>query len=255
MENASKALVMAASVLIALMIIGALLLTYNGIKNYQKSETINLTEAQIIEFNNQFSTYNRDDVRGNDLYSLLNRAVDYNTRQTTSGTTTDARENIGFAPITIKVDFKGAIQRGVSNPFSFDGTMRLLKRNIYKASDTQNDFDTIFNGTGGINSIEFTYGKDVATNLVTGITKIFIDDDSNENEKKVAIANFNNISRLIQITSWNDIKEGSRIREDIYRYYEYIQFKRAIFKCTKLQTDSSTGRIIEMDFEFTGKIR
>ena len=39
MENASKALIMAGSVLIALMIIGALLLMFNSISNYQQTDT------------------------------------------------------------------------------------------------------------------------------------------------------------------------------------------------------------------------
>ena len=41
----------------------------------------------------------------------------------------------------------------------------------------------------------------------------------------------------------------------IYTYYEFIQFKRAIFKCTNVGYDDGTGRIISMSFEFTGKFK
>ena len=81
MENASKALIMAGSVLIALMIIGALLLMFNNLSSYQNTNNDNEMQAQIIEFNNQYETYNRDDVRGSDLYSLLNKVIDYNRRK------------------------------------------------------------------------------------------------------------------------------------------------------------------------------
>ena len=37
-------------------------------------------------------------------------------------------------------------------------------------------------------------------------------------------------------------------------YYEYMQFKRGVFKCTNLEYDSVTGRVIKIDFLFTGKI-
>ncbi len=47
--------------------------------------------------------------------------------------------------------------------------------------------------------------------------------------------------------------KGSTIREDIYKYYEYIQFKRAYFKCTGTKYNTQTGRITELNFEFTGK--
>ena len=47
MENASKALLMAAGVLIALIIIGALLLMFNNLSNYQETNTQNTRESQI----------------------------------------------------------------------------------------------------------------------------------------------------------------------------------------------------------------
>lgn len=72
MENATKALVMAGSILIALLIIGALLLMFNNLSSYQNTNQQNIKDAQIVEFNNQFTTYIRDDVKGNELYSLLN---------------------------------------------------------------------------------------------------------------------------------------------------------------------------------------
>ena len=83
MENASKALLMAGSVLIALMIIGALLLMFNNLSSYQEADVQTTREAQVLEFNNQYETYNRKNVRGSDLYSLLNRVVDYNKRKST----------------------------------------------------------------------------------------------------------------------------------------------------------------------------
>ena len=82
MENASKALLMAAGVLIALIIIGALLLMFNNLSNYQETNTQNTRESQIVEFNKQFETYDRNDVRGNELISLTNRIIDYNERKT-----------------------------------------------------------------------------------------------------------------------------------------------------------------------------
>ena len=64
MENASKALIMAGGVLIALMILGALLLMFNNLSSYQNTNTQTTEEAQVIAFNNQFETYNRNGVRG-----------------------------------------------------------------------------------------------------------------------------------------------------------------------------------------------
>ena len=50
-----------------------------------------------------------------------------------------------------------------------------------------------------------------------------------------------------------EIKENSQIRNDVYKYYEYIQFKRAHFDCEKVEYNNETGRITKMKFKFNGK--
>ena len=102
MENASKALIMAGSVLIALMIIGALMLMFGNLTSYQETDTQGTRSAQITEFNQQFETYNRNNVRGSDLYSLLNKVIDYNRRQSSAGTgATDRGQELQFTPMEI----------------------------------------------------------------------------------------------------------------------------------------------------------
>ena len=56
--------------------------------------------------------------------------------------------------------------------------------------------------------------------------------------------------------------DATKIGENVYKYYEYIQFKRAYFDCASLDGkgnsgvtyDKDTGRIISMNFVFSGKI-
>lgn len=43
-------------------------------------------------------------------------------------------------------------------------------------------------------------------------------------------------------------------KEAIYKYYEYTQFKKAKFKCTKLQYSETTGKVNEIVFLCTGEI-
>ena len=86
MENATKALLMAGSVLIALVILGALGLMFNNLTTYQQTNVQTERETQVVDFNNQYASYNRNDVRGTDMWSLLNRVVDYNRRKSSAGT-------------------------------------------------------------------------------------------------------------------------------------------------------------------------
>lgn len=255
MENASKALIMAGSVLIALLIIGALVLMFNSLSSYQKTNNESTTTAQTAEFNKQFETYNREDVRGSDLYSLLNKVIDYNRRQTTEGTGTDQGQELAYMPM--EVNFTIDITQ-----LTADGTNRLFTKSIqtstntYTVSKSKNTFENSIKGR--IDELEKKYGQDSLTNLTTNLTKIFVDvaPETGSQEEQVIVKNFNEASKIVKISSFDDIKtcrkEGD-IRYDVYEYYEYIQFKRAYFNCTNVEYDSKTGRITKMDFEFANK--
>lgn len=61
----------------------------------------------------------------------------------------------------------------------------------------------------------------------------------------------------VQKNRISDIRKQT-LMEDIAKYYEYMQFKKAIFKCTGIGYDdgpSGTGRVISINFEFTGDIK
>lgn len=247
MENATKALIISGSVLIALMIIGALLLMFNSLSSYQETNIQGTREAQVIEFNNQYETYNHDDVRGSDLYSLLNRIIDYNRRKSTEGTgSRDEGQYLAYEPMTIEFTIKS----DVYSQLSVDGTYRLITKKKYTSSNTNNEFENKIKAT--IDTLENTYGADSLVNLTTNITKVFPENPT-EQQKQEAIERFNNVSKKKSATKWNDINEGSTYRNDVYTYYEYVQFKRAYFDCTSVEYNKNTGRIIKMTFESNGK--
>ena len=263
MENASKALIMAGSVLIALMILGALVLAFGNLTSYQETDTHTTRSAQIAEYNSQFETYNRDNVRGSDLYSLLNRVIDYNRRQSSSGTgVTDTGQDLQYASMEISFSFPS------TNPITdlaADGRNNLLiTKSSYTISEktataTTNTFEVDVKGK--ITNLENAYGQDSLTNLTTNLTKIFVDSVSDAEEETIIVKNFNAASKRVKIQSFSDIDtksdkgqlKGSTIRNDVYTYYEYVQFKRAYFDCKDIEYDSNTGRITKMTFEFNGK--
>ncbi len=80
MENASKALLIAGGVLMALLIIGTLVYSYRSVGEYfAESENIKLTE-QLSAFNNQYESYHRNLLRGTEVISVINKAIDNNNR-------------------------------------------------------------------------------------------------------------------------------------------------------------------------------
>ena len=69
MENASKALIMAGGILIALLVIGALVLMFNQLSYYQRTETDSEKTQLLADFNKEYLKYTYDDIKGYELIS------------------------------------------------------------------------------------------------------------------------------------------------------------------------------------------
>lgn len=200
MENASKALIIAGSVLIALMIIAALILMFTNLSSYQETNIQNTKEAQIIEFNNQFETYNRENVRGSDMISLMNRIIDYNSRKSDDTDIQFRRMEIEISNIVIA-------------NFSYNsGTNLLIKKDKY----TEKDINLILDP---VKKLEEEYGAKNITQLSANISNVMLNNKTEAEEK---------VKQLIpsKILAQKGIE---KIKQDTAKYYEYTQFKRTYF--------------------------
>ena len=77
MENASKALMMAGTVLIALMVISALVFMYRDLTSEKRQESENQKVEETAEFNKSFESYDKD-LKGTQMFSIANKIIDYN---------------------------------------------------------------------------------------------------------------------------------------------------------------------------------
>lgn len=219
MENASRALVMAGGVLISLIIIGALILSWNTITSFQTSKVEEEEMEQIIYTNNEFSTYDRTNVRGNDIISLINKVIEYNNTNSNS--------------MEIEINISNL------NNFSYSQTNQyLIKKNTYdQDSFTSSVLDEAYR-------IETLYGGvTICSKLSTNIFNIVdaTDDDAIDKVNEI-VNNENNVSNV------NELKT---VQENVRKYYEYTQFKRAYFDCISMEYDQY-GRIIYLEYEFNG---
>lgn len=234
MENASKALIMAGSVLLALIVIGAFMLMLTNLTDYQEKTGTVIEQQQIVEFNNQFSTYDRTNLRGNDMLSLMNRIIDYNTRKTVEG--------VGFQKMKIIV--KG-IDKKILESVRYDttGPNLLIKKNTY----TQDNLSEI---VAKPQELESKYQKKYIIQLVNNISKYMdiYNSGVSINQKIKKIDEQKWLPKTV--TSYGSIDS---VKNDILIYYEYLQFKRTYFDSTgETKYDKNTGRIIEMNFNCVG---
>ena len=244
MENASKALLMAASVLIAIIVIGAFVLMMSNLTDYQDKSYQATADAQTTEFNNQFITYDRDEVRGSDMISLMNRVLDYNLRNVSSGYT--------------EMGIELTISTSIREDLTYDGTNRLITRidGKYNQSNISEIVGTPSSANGNISndkirSIEKKYEQKYANQLSSEISNIatIAEDRTLNTETKKNEA----FDRERMLPKNADSYGGvTQIYEDALIYYEYVQFKRTYFECTNTEYDKDTGRIIKMVFECTG---
>lgn len=273
MENASKALLMAGGVLISIIIATMLMLMFNNLTAYQRNANDQEYQAEVVKFNQPYEGYNRNDVRGNDLVSLINRVIDYNTRKTTAN---DEAEDT-YQPITITINLTDS--NGLIASLSRNDKNQLFTKSAYtingiKSDLPLNEINEITITNIEINNNNYTFTEQVLDELVTAYDKIFVsnkdfEDKDTEDKKKIFYnfnsvvgkavfdINFNNLTdeKLDKYLKelWTSINEDSKLRENVDKYYEYVQFKRAIFNCEGIEYDENTGRIKSMNFNFTGR--
>lgn len=83
MENATKALLIAAAVLIAILIISLGLVVYNN--SASTVNQANLSSQEIQAQNEKFTRYNGTNKRGSEVNSLLQTVLNYNLNTTDDG--------------------------------------------------------------------------------------------------------------------------------------------------------------------------
>lgn len=96
MENASKALMIAGSVLIALLVISLLVFFFSSMRNLQGISQSGEELEQSVEFNKQYEVYARN-IYGSEILSIANKIADYNKREA---------ENKGYTKIELYVEIK-----------------------------------------------------------------------------------------------------------------------------------------------------
>lgn len=75
MENASRALLIAGSILIAIIIISLLVKTYGNIGMFKRQQLTQKEVEQINEFNKQYTKYANKYVYGTEVITVINRAT------------------------------------------------------------------------------------------------------------------------------------------------------------------------------------
>ena len=244
MENATKALLIGAGMLFAVVVVSMVLYTYNQITTYYNSKQDEQERKQQSEFNIEFSAYDRE-ITGFELVSLINKIINYNRQNAFETGSTYSYENADKNWTPMYIEFT------LTSPDLIDGTRlhpQLFTETTYNSrhQSTENELYRIIQD---MNALENRYGAGVMSKLAaTDVDNL----DVYLTQQEMADKEANGISiKTIKEILGKDIPnpvEGQNIpyKDDVIRYEQYINFKRADFDCRGRDYDPNTSRLINL---------
>ena len=256
MENATKALLIAAGMLLAILVTSLLVMFYNSLADYEQDKQNALTEAQIAQFNKEYEAYNRE-VSGFELLSLINKVLSYNAQNAIS---TDSGEDSwgysntskGYTEMYMSINLKSS--NALFTQQKYDTAKKKDKALLKGIRDDMKNLENKYGSSTmskfqAISTIDYTktlwptdkedwYKEDYE---VTDQEKK--DKELIEEIKKTVLGK--DRSKIIDL---NDTDKYPTI-SDVKKYQCYIEFKRGKFKCIGTNYDSKSNRIIKLEFE------
>ena len=292
MENASRALIMAGGVLLVMLIVALLLFSRGRIEEFYSKDDKLIDIEDISKFNLQFTNYEKRDVYGYEIISLANKVADYNMR---FSNVANAQNDEKYTPITMTVSLDGkseklsvgdVIDEKGNNLTAGFGRNFFGSYNVMEQSTVRNDITAIIKEATKIET--FYRDSTTASKLAKSINTLILSKEQLEynykyrempyiQSKTNAIMTYNRIvgnsENQIEYKSEDiDYNQGTGVEKyvndkyeelintlkdkaNVMKYYEYYQFKKGIFECTKIEYDSVSNRVKTINFKFTGDIQ
>lgn len=224
MENASKALIIAGSVLMAVLVIGALMLMYNQITDIEQTKTDNDELSKMEDYSKKFEEYNGT-IYGSELFSLVNLQDDYTKRY---------KQEDGYTKITIKVK----INNSISDTSYFQSGEKEISKILEDKNKIEN-YITKFESENMFKGKTVKYYSQLTIREIADMYGVNFSSDDLESDVEDKIRQKGG--------------EATRVLDAINKYKNiksvYTEFKNKRFKCTNVTYNRYNGRIESMRFE------
>lgn len=233
MENASKALIMAGSILFALLVIGTVTLMYNQIASIQQTKSNAEEEAKFRNYSQKFEQYNKR-IYGSELLSLANLQLDYNYRQA------DLK---GYVQITINVQIKKGISENNKTyvPVGMQ-TVEAVKNGISKLEEDISYYENDSNGYVNKkerNKRSVKYYAQLSNRQIATLFEITYSSEETDYEIGDRLADSKQNPKTSNLL--RDIELYKNLKTD------YTEFKNTSFMCKSIQYDDN-ARVNAMNF-------
>ena len=240
MENASKALLIIASVLMSLLVIGVLLFTYNKLANVEQNRSNVEAEEKLRDYSQQFAQYEKDAIYGTEIMSLANLWENYNLTSHQMEGYPEIKIKVTITrPVIVKVDWINA-----------DSSKTILINEQYIKDSGEYDIDVIRKKINKeLKQTTENKAKDEfpLKNVKTGKeTKKTVKEWCQIRPKEIAYyagMDIENIpeedleTKLEENNQYVKIKKGILVYEGLLRTYN--EFKNTLFKCTEFKKNNN----------------
>lgn len=232
-------------------------------------EVISLAN-KVIDYNQRYSSTGEND----DEYSPITLVV---YPADTTGWTL-----LGYGSISVYIVTSADVDAAVYT-ITADDTLKLFTKTTYSVNDASTgDLEDIFDTADYISQ----YGsEEAAVNIAKSLSSILLSADQLNYNASSSTKNYMDYatSYATALGDYNSLTKGTKywygdgsdenyvyastvygayeamVRDvldddSILKYYEYYQFKKAIFECTNIEYDDTYGRVSLIEFKFTGDI-
>lgn len=210
MENAAKALTIAGTILISVLVISAVVFMYRDLTSVKRQDAENQKLQEIIDFNKSFESFDKK-LNGAKMLSLANKIYDYNRRYISED---------GYTPIALYID---------NHEYWNDSSNSQHKKYYVYFSELQSDVDKIMEKYISANYLEALYEA----------KKDYSDSHLKKEQAQQTIIELE--KKLGNIVNEEDYEE------DYKTYKQYLKFKNQSFEPAEIEYDKN-GRIIKMSY-------
>lgn len=261
MDNSiSKALIMIASVLLAIIVISFVTYTFGQMGIWATVQDDEVLTQQTNQFNREYEAYGKDLMYGVDVISCLNKVMANNDKIKKEGYVNGEKYDESYA-VTASVEIKKTLQESITVYYSEEG-----KNQEQDADENWNSGYTLGNmspkfkflNSGGSNnfdtntSLQTQYKpSDIIENKIYTLTYTWNEDVTNDEGKlRSKLGLSSDISETVKNTGKVECKSGdNKIWTKAVFKSALYDMKNRKFKCTNIKYSAETGRVNYIEFK------
>ncbi|MBP3596708.1 MAG: hypothetical protein J6J60_04840 [Clostridia bacterium] len=262
MENSAKALYMAGSLLIALVVISLLVAAFNNIGSVQQTKDDIQAQEEVIAFNKEYEAFNKRTMYGVDVISCINKAMNNNERYVKGGRWSESGASGDEALVQVEVRMKdNSLKESIEVYYFEDGKERKYvgKQSLpeevksLKWNTLEKDSKPKFTSIGDDATIYDIYVKELQLELKDDFKLL---KEENGRSKKAFDTSTTSLYSLVNNIE-TDIIITNRNKENlkVWSYIRWItclsDFKKRKFSCVSkdIEYNENNGYINKIVFE------